>query len=798
MPAYTPTLSQIFDPSYWAAVNLTTGVAGDVIDLSALTPAYGVTGDINSGYLTFTGPNPANPGQSITFTVAGQNYTGTTPAPDAMLGNDAADIFFNVETWNFGAATVDLRSNAQATTLTLGSGNDTLTGGNQGADTVYGGGGNDWLQTSNLADSVYGGLGNDTLDGRSGADVLYGGDGDDKFLLSNSFGNDTIYASDMSETVGDIIDATAVTGAGVTITVSNSIGTITQGSDTVTFYAIERIRMTNQADSYNGTAVTGWMSLWGEDGDDTILAGTGGDIIFGGGGSDSLDGKAGNDTIAGDTGNDTLLGDAGNDTLSGGEGEDRLSGGSASDHLTGDGGADTLDGQAGTDSLFGGAGNDSLNGGTGNDQLEGGDDADTFAVNSNTDQDTVIGGEGGIDNDTLILGDGTYTDGVTVVFTGNEAGTADFDNPAATGTATFSQIEVVGTTPYNDLIDASATTSGIELGGGEGNDSVIGGSGADSLGGQDGADTIRGRAGDDTIAGGTGNDLFVLEDAGGGDVIADFSAPIDNGNSTFTGQDLFDVSLLTDASGNPVNTWDVTVTDTIGDGSGDAILTFPDGTFVTLSGVSPAQVSSPAQMNAMGIPCFVRGTLISTLHGAVAIEDLSLGDMVLTVDNGYKPILWIGSRQVDGTGPLAPIRFEVGVLMNERPLWVSPQHRVQVKSTIAAKMLGSQDVLVAAKHLLGLPGVSQTPVAKVEYFHFLFDQHELVRSEGAVTESLYTGPEAMKALEPDARSEILAIFPDLANIDYSSLCRPARPLVSGRLGRQLATRHQRNNKRLVF
>jgi hypothetical protein len=195
--------------------------------------------------------------------------------------------------------------------------------------------------------------------------------------------------------------------------------------------------------------------------------------------------------------------------------------------------------------------------------------------------------------------------------------------------------------------------------------------------------------------------------------------------------------------------------------------------------------------------CFARGTRITTNRGPVAIEELVAGDMVLTVDNGYKPIRWIGSRRVDGKGKFAPIRFEAGVLMNEQALVVSPQHRVQITSSIAAKMFGSEDVLVAAKHLLGLPGVTQVPMAEVEYFHFLLDKHELVLSEGAITETLFTGPEALRAVDPAARDEILSIFPDLADIDHTRVPPPVRPLLTGRMGRQLAARHLRNNKRLV-
>lgn len=87
-------------------------------------------------------------------------------------------------------------------------------------------------------------------------------------------------------------------------------------------------------------------------------------------------------------------------------------------------------------------------------------------------------------------------------------------------------------------------------------------------------------------------------------------------------------------------------------------------------------------------------------------------------------------------------------------------------------------------------------LAKVEYFHILFDQHEVVLSNGAETESLYPGPQAMKSVGPAALEEIVAIFPELSD-DSKLPVPPARMLATGRQGRKLAMRHHQNNRALV-
>ncbi len=205
------------------------------------------------------------------------------------------------------------------------------------------------------------------------------------------------------------------------------------------------------------------------------------------------------------------------------------------------------------------------------------------------------------------------------------------------------------------------------------------------------------------------------------------------------------------------------------------------------------------------VVCFARGTKIATLSGTTAIEALSEGDLVMTMDHGYRPIRWIGSRKLDAAAlaqkpKLRPIRIRKGALgfgLPESDLVVSPQHRVLVRSNVARRMFGQSEVLIAANKLLALDGFEIDETAQgVEYFHMLFDQHEIVFSNGAPTESLFTGPEAIKSVAPEAREEILALFPDLLDPGYVS--QPARTIPNrGRRMRQLAARHVSNDKPLL-
>ena len=205
-------------------------------------------------------------------------------------------------------------------------------------------------------------------------------------------------------------------------------------------------------------------------------------------------------------------------------------------------------------------------------------------------------------------------------------------------------------------------------------------------------------------------------------------------------------------------------------------------------------------------PCFARGTLIETDHGAVPVEALEVGMQVMTRDNGLQAVRWIGSRALgnttlDASPNLRPVRISAGALgqgLPHRDLIVSPQHRILVRSRIAQKMFGTAEVLVAAKQLLQIEGIDiAQDLEAVEYFHILFDRHEIVLSEGAETESLYTGAEALKSVGRAAREEIFALFPELRERAETEQPAGARLLASGRTGRKLAVRHAQHSKPLL-
>lgn len=147
--------------------------------------------------------------------------------------------------------------------------------------------------------------------------------------------------------------------------------------------------------------------------------------------------------------------------------------------------------------------------------------------------------------------------------------------------------------------------------------------------------------------------------------------------------------------------------------------------------------------------CFAAGTAIQTPRGEVPVEQLGIGDMVCTLDNGPKPIRWI-SGQYLGPAELAarpgacPILLPAGFQGARRPVLVSPQHAILI----------GQDWLVRARHLCDMPG-SGVRAARgkrhVVYIHLLLDSHEILLADGLPAESLWPGPQAMATLHLSLR-----------------------------------------------
>lgn len=750
----TSTASNVDAEEVWT---LRDTVTGDVFEVATFQVENGSA----SGYYTL----------SEIPLVVGRSYE--TLAFDNNPDVTAGDIAFNSTDYiapdhlvsgTSGADTIDSAYTGDPQNDQV---DDGFAGGAAGNDnTIEALAGNDSVAAGLGDDTVYGGTGTDTVDGGAGDDLIYGDDGDG-----------------------------AVTGA---------------------------------ADS-----------LLGGDGNDQIFGEAGNDTILGNADDDTLDGGAGNDSLVGGTGNDSIEGGAGNDTIVGGtgttptaqtefldwaaEGGDgtNVSAGFTQDtgtmevsvSFTDDGNnnptfliesSDTGYVEAGesydANSMLRLYGNGDAAtststidfaasaGSSMSDEVENVSfriqDVDFFAGNH---QDVVTVNAYDADGNAVTVtltpeGDDT-TSGNTIT-----AGPA-LDNPQDANGSVL--VEIAGPVASIEIIYVNALNGTqaiflsevyfdtIVLPNSGDADILNGGAGADVIDGGIGMDTITGGTGNDTMTGGLGDDVFALADGSGADTITDFDTGDDNGDGVYNDQ--LDVTNLTDSSGNPVNAWDVVVSD---DGSGNALLTFPNGETVVLQGVTPAEVTGAQLLNAAGVPCFTRGTLIRTMLGDVPVEALTVGDRVLTLDNGPQKIRWIGRRSLDEAALQAnrdarPIYIPEGVCGNYAPLFVSPQHGM----LLDADQTKGAEALVRARHMAEAPGPVRVAWGKkqITYIHLMFDAHQIVFANGAASESFYPGDCALDMFPKPVVAELRAIVPGLRERPVDEAYGPtARPFLKRR------------------
>ncbi|WP_424942059.1 Hint domain-containing protein [Aliiroseovarius crassostreae] len=684
-------------------------------------------------------------------------------------------------------------------------------------------------------DHIRAGAGDDTIAPGAGDDIVEAGDGDDRIELQNGFGNDTITGGEGAEDEGgDLLDASDVTDD-LTLDLSGAdpeSGTLTDGTDTVTFSEIESVTLGSGDDTATGS--DGNDSIFAGAGDDSLSGGDGADTLFGNEGSDTVDGGGGDDLINTRTSPGTGAPDVGivyPDDPSTPQDESALFSYPADSDPNND--RDSVDGGSGNDTILTGDDDDTILGGSGNDLVDAGFDDDS--VDGGLGDDTLQGQEG---NDTIEGGDGH-----DVIYGGLSPTSPDY---AAMG---IYSLEDDGA---NTLTDPEPDNNSDSLSGRAGNDSIYGGDDNDTLSGGadddllDGGiddDRLDGGAGDDQLIGGHGDDTMILstgaDTVSGGDgqdsyradgpldeqinvTVADDGAGTvaktdDATTDTLTGVEHFvadetarddTITLTTTVTDRAtIEGLDPGVTGVFSPTSGAPDVTFGgpgeptladllgnpnlSGTVTITGGDESGKIGNISFENFevinFDIVCFARGTMILTAEGEVPVEDLTPDMRVVTLDRGFQRLRWVGSRIVKAHGKFAPVRIKAGHFGLERDLWVSQQHRLLLKTPMAELMFGESQVLAPAKGLVNDDSVRIVEGGEVEYFHLMFDGHELVYSNGIPTESFHPAQVGMGSFADETRREIFDLFPEL-EMELESYGRVARPSLSVRETRALQGR----------
>lgn len=147
---------------------------------------------------------------------------------------------------------------------------------------------------------------------------------------------------------------------------------------------------------------------------------------------------------------------------------------------------------------------------------------------------------------------------------------------------------------------------------------------------------------------------------------------------------------------------------------------------------------------------FTRGTHITLASGAQrAVEDLIVGDRILTRDDGVQTLRWIGTSTTRAVGEFAPIRIAAGTLNNTADLLVSPDHRLFIYQRTDELGAGRSELLVKARHLVNGDSVKVSEGGFVDYYQLLFDSHQIIYAEGIAAESMLIDSRTRPVLPAD-------------------------------------------------
>ena len=153
---------------------------------------------------------------------------------------------------------------------------------------------------------------------------------------------------------------------------------------------------------------------------------------------------------------------------------------------------------------------------------------------------------------------------------------------------------------------------------------------------------------------------------------------------------------------------------------------------LTFSSVADANTAFNTPNALVDRICFLAGTMITTPSGDREVEQLSIGDLVLTASGAARPITWIGTGQVLATrgrrGPATPVIVRKGALGPGLPnadLRVTKGHSLWLDGALIPV-----EFLVNHRSI-----VWDDRAQEVTIYHIELETHDVILANGAPAES---------------------------------------------------------------
>ncbi|GGB88629.1 hypothetical protein GCM10011363_01530 [Marivita lacus] len=197
----------------------------------------------------------------------------------------------------------------------------------------------------------------------------------------------------------------------------------------------------------------------------------------------------------------------------------------------------------------------------------------------------------------------------------------------------------------------------------------------------------------------------------------------------------------------------------------EAAALLPDQTVSDSSFTVPASSTFEACASA-----FARGTLISTVMGPIAVEDLIPGDLVET-HRGPQPVVWIGSTPYlpdfgGETTSLTHLLRLPGVGMDQSDLLLGPAARMVIRQDRFSDLLNCDAVLApASDYVDGDRVLKITPPGPVQLYHVALRRHGIIRANGHELESYHPGRISAAEIGTSVRAMLQSMFPHLEDLE---------------------------------
>ncbi len=172
---------------------------------------------------------------------------------------------------------------------------------------------------------------------------------------------------------------------------------------------------------------------------------------------------------------------------------------------------------------------------------------------------------------------------------------------------------------------------------------------------------------------------------------------------------------------------------------------------------------------------FARGTLFTTQHGPMAVEDLYPGDMIKTVDAGFQPLAWRGSTivssaakgQTPGMGTLTRIAADsLGIARPMPDLVLGPRARMSHRAKGVRTLTGSDAALIQVRDFIDDVNIVELqPQTTVQSFHLGFEHHHLLLANGVEVESMHPGPGHLLGLRGEIYDLFMSCFPHKRDLE---------------------------------